>query len=259
MCGRFTQQRPTAEIAAIFAATPLAEDGGERFNVAPTQRVSVVVERDDGRAVDLFRWGLVPAWAKDPRVGSRMINARAETVASSPAFRGALRRHRCIVPADAFYEWRRGPSGAGQVAAGQAASGHVGAGHAASGPVRAGSATRRQPFAIHRRDGAPLAFAGLWSAWRDPRVPEPLLTCTIVTTTPNELMASIHDRMPVILPPDAWDRWLDPAPADPAEFQRLLVPCPAEWLEAIPVGSLVNSVRNQGPALVAATGPAIRV
>ena len=225
MCGRFTQERPNAELAALFAAQLRADAGeGGRFNVAPTQRASVVlVDSDEGRRVLTgFRWGLIPGWAKDTRIGSRLINARAETVASTPAFRASFRRRRCLVPADGFYEWQRGPGG-------------------------------RRPFAIRPADAAPLAFAGLWSAWRDPAfpdAPDPLGTFAIVTTTPNELMAELHNRMPVVLPAEAWERWLDPGVKDPSELRGLLVPCSSERLVAYPVSTLVNSVRNQGPALI---------
>jgi putative SOS response-associated peptidase YedK len=220
MCGRFTQQRPTAELARLFDAELLVDEPGGRYNVAPMQKVAVVVQKEEHRALTAYRWGLVPSWAKDPKIGSRMINARAETVATSPAFRDSFRRRRCIVPADAFYEWQR-------------------------------LAGRRQPYAIRRRDGQPLAFAGLWSSWRVPELPEPLRTFTIITTTPNELMAELHDRMPVILPRDAWSLWLDPQPGDVGELHGLLVPSPAGELEAFAVAPLVNSTRNQGPELIA--------
>lgn len=224
MCGRFTQERPNAELAALFAAELRVDDADGRFNIAPTQQASVVLIDPDegGRVLTALRWGLVPSWAKDARIGSRLINARAETVAATPAFRASFRRRRCLVPADGFYEWQRLPGS-------------------------------RQPYAIRPADGTPLAFAGLWSPWRDPALPdrpEPLRTFTIVTTTPNDLMAALHNRMPVVLPPAAWDRWLDPTLEDPAELQGLLVPCPSERLLAYPIAPLVNSVRNQGPALI---------
>jgi len=220
MCGRFTQQRPTAELARLFDAELLVDEPGGRYNVAPMQKVAVVVQKEEHRALTAYRWGLVPSWAKDPKIGSRMINARAETVATSPAFRDSFRRRRCIVPADAFYEWQR-------------------------------MAGTRQPYAIRRWDGQPLAFAGVWSSWRVPELPEPLRTFAIITTTPNELMAELHDRMPVILPRDAWSLWLDPQPVDVGELHGLLVPSPAGELEAFAVAPLVNSIRNQGPELIA--------
>jgi putative SOS response-associated peptidase YedK len=172
VCGRFTQRLSSSEFASIFSARDLVDAAGERFNVAPTQSVVAVVRRDEERVLERFRWGLVPHWAKNPASGGRMINARAETVASTPAFRHSFRAKRCLVPADGFYEWQRSPDG-------------------------------RRPFYITREDGQPLAFAGLWSTWHDPATDLALLTCSIVTTTPSELMAPLHNRMPVILPDDA--------------------------------------------------------
>jgi putative SOS response-associated peptidase YedK len=236
MCGRFTQQRPASELARIFGAQPLVEDADARFNLAPTQKALVVVEREEERRVTAYRWGLVPSWAKDVSIGNRMINARAETVASTPAFRHAFEKKRCIVPADGFYEWRRDGS-------------------------------NRQPYLIRRADGQPMAFAGIWASWRDPALraemaeaaeqgvpgPEPLRSFSIVTTHSNELISSIHDRMPVILPPEAWPIWLaaDPErPVDPGLLKSLLVPAPDDLLEMYPVSKLVNNVRSQGAALL---------
>jgi putative SOS response-associated peptidase YedK len=219
MCGRFTQERPTSELAAIFEAEDLAGAPGGRFNVAPTTEAAVVVQRDDRRAVTAYRWGFIPHWAKDPRIGSRMFNARAETVATSPAFRDAFQRRRCLVPVDSFYEWRR-------------------------------EGKARQPFRVVGADGAPLALAGLWSGWRDPEGGEVRRTFTIVTTGPNEEMRSLHDRMPVVIPPAAWDRWLDPDLPDPGELHGLLVPAPDGSLDAYEVSRAVNDVRNDGPGLI---------
>jgi putative SOS response-associated peptidase YedK len=219
MCGRFTQERPSSELAAIFEAEDLAGTPGGRFNVAPTTEAAVVVQRDDRRAVTAYRWGLVPHWAEDPRIGNRMFNARAETLATSPAFRDAFRRRRCLVPVDSFYEWRR------------------------EGKIR-------QPFRIVGTDRRPLALAGLWSGWRDPDTSEVRRTFAIVTTGPNELMRSIHDRMPVVVPSESWERWLDPALPDPGELQGLLGPAPDGSLEAYPVSRAVNDVRNEGPGLI---------
>jgi putative SOS response-associated peptidase YedK len=219
MCGRFTQQRPTSELAEIFEAADLADDPGGRFNVAPTDEAAVVVQRDDERAVVRYRWGLIPHWSEDARIAARTINARAETVGQAPAFRDALRKRRCLVPADGFYEWRR------------------------EGGVR-------QPYRIVRADDRPFAFAGLWSGWRDPASGEVRRTFTIVTTQANDAIASLHDRMPVILPPDAWDVWLDIRGTDLGELHGLLVPAETEPIEIYPVPTLVNSVRNNGPELV---------
>jgi len=219
MCGRFAQQRPASELAEIFAAEPLVDDAEARYNLAPTDPALVVVERPDRRGLTAYRWGLVPHWEKTPAGGARRINARAETVAATPAFRDSFARKRCIVPADAFYEWDR------------------------SGSVR-------QPYAVRRSDGQPLALAGLWASWRASDESEPLRTFTIVTTRANEAIAHVHDRMPVVLRPDAWDRWLDPLLADPSELLGLLVPADPEGLDVYAVDRLVNSVRNDGPALL---------
>ncbi len=220
MCGRFAQQRPTAELAALFGAEPLVDDPGGHFNLAPTDPAAVVVERGDRRAITTYSWGLIPHWETDPRSAARRINARAETVATSPAFADSFRRRRCIVPADGFYEWQRD-----------------------------GSA--RRAFYIRRGDGAPLALAGLWSGWRDPVGDAVRRTFTILTTTPNERIARIHDRMPVILEPADWSLWLDPTLTDVGELHGLLRPATGEPLEIRRVGPLVNNVRNDGPGLIA--------
>jgi putative SOS response-associated peptidase YedK len=218
MCGRFAQQRPASELAEIFAAEPLADDPGPRFNVAPTDEALVVVQRDDRRAVTAYRWGLIPHWAESAKVGSRMFNARAETLTSSPAFRDAFVRKRCLVPVDGFYEWRR------------------------EGAVR-------QPFLIGRADGMPLVLAGLWSGWRDPTTEQVVRTFTIVTSGPNEQMADLHDRMPVVVPEEVWPLWLD-ATTDPSELRAILEPNDDTRLLIRPVSRLVNDVRNDGPELI---------
>jgi putative SOS response-associated peptidase YedK len=226
VCGRFTQQTPTSEIARIFEAEDLAFDPGERYNVAPTDPAAVVVERRDEetgttrRAVVRYRWGLLPHWVDDPRAAaSKAFNARAETVATSGLFREAFRRRRCLVPVDSFFEWQ-------------------------------GSGSARHPLRILDPAGMPLALAGLWAGRRDPVTGEVLRTFTIVTTRPNAFMAPIHDRMPVILRPDAWGRWLARDLADPAELLGLLTPDEDLALVAHAVPRLVNNVRNQGPALI---------
>jgi putative SOS response-associated peptidase YedK len=219
MCGRFTQERPSSELAEIFGAEDLAGDPGGRFNVAPTDEAAVVVQRDDRRAIRAYRWGLIPHWAASAKVGARMFNARAETLGASPAFRDAFRRHRLLVPVDSFYEWRR--------------DGRI-----------------RRPFRIVSVDGRPFALAGLWAGWHDPETDEVRRTFTIITTGPNELMRTIHDRMPVVVPADAWDRWLDPALSDPGALNGLLVPAGDGSLGAYPVSRAVNDVRNDGPGLI---------
>jgi putative SOS response-associated peptidase YedK len=189
--------------------------------VAPTQ--AVVTVTDDGtRRLEEMRWGLVPRWAKDPKGGARMINARAETLAERPAFRGVLRRQRCLIPADGFYEWA------------EAASGRM----------------AKQPMYVRLRTGEPFAFAGLWDEWRPPAGGEPLRTCTIVTTEANALLATFHHRMPVILAPEVEAVWLDPALTDPEPLRSLLVPYPAEAMEAYPVSPAVNAVANDDAQLV---------
>ncbi len=229
MCGRFTQQLSTSEFAKIFGAEDRADDPGGHYNLAPMRKASVVVQREERRAIVPYTWGFVPTWAKDPRVGSRMINARAETIATSGAFRSAFQKRRCIVPADAFYEWHRigrDPS---------------------------------QPYVIRREDGRPLALAGVWSLWREPDAPEgaePLRTFSIVTSAANEILAPIHDRMPVILPEEAWERWLGVEPVEVSELQGLLVPAPAAGLIRFPVARYVSNVRNDGPILVEPIDPA---
>lgn len=218
MCGRFTQERPASDLAEIFGAEPLVDDPGAHYNVAPTDEALVVVQREERRAVTAYRWGLIPHWAADAKVGSRMINARAETITASPAFRDAFARKRCIVPVESFYEWKR-------------------------------DGTIRQPYRIVRRDGAPLALAGLWSGWRDPATDTVRRTFSIVTTTPNEAVAALHDRMPVVLERETWDRWLEPRPAEPGELLGLLAPSEAD-LEIYAVGRAVNDVRRDGPELI---------
>ena len=226
MCGRFAQPRSAEELARIFHARPAADLAGERFNVAPTDEVAAVVEHHGERVVDAFRWGLVPFYAKTAKDGARLINARAETVETSPAFRTAFARHRCIIPADAFYEWRRERDPA------------------------TGRTIRSEPFAVRRSDGEPLALAGLWSSWRDPDTAARLYTCTILTTDPNELVARIHNRMPVVLAPTDWDAWLAEG-TSPEQLRGLLRPAPAEPLDAYAVSPAVNNVRNEGPELLA--------
>jgi putative SOS response-associated peptidase YedK len=219
MCGRFTQERSSSELAEIFEAEDLADLEGDRFNVAPTDEANVIVQRSERRAVTRYRWGLIPHWAEDPRIGSRMFNARAETLARSPAFRDSFARKRCLVPVDSFYEWRR-------------------------------EGNLRIPFRVVRDDSQPLALAGLWDGWHDDDTGEIRRTFTIVTSVPNSLMRPIHNRMPVVVPHEAWERWLDPALSQPAQLQGLLQPLEEDHLGAYEVSRLVNNVRNQGPELI---------
>lgn len=193
-----------------------------RFNVAPTQPVGVVLPEAAGRRFTLMRWGLIPSWAEDAKIGSRLINARADTIATKPAFRAAFKERRCLVVADGFYEW-------------QATNG------------------QKQPYLIHKADDRPFAFAGLWERWRDPQG-SPIESCTIVTTDANEMMRPIHERMPVILRPDDYDRWMDPEAKTPESLQSLLRPYPDGDLVATPVSTRVNNVRNDGPECAAPQG-----
>ena len=224
MCGRFASTTPPDKLAAYFGAeAPILgdEEVSADYNVAPTRDVPIVRVREDERHLDYLRWGLVPRWAKDLRIGSKMINARAETVATKNSFRSAFAKRRCIVTADGFYEWKRlDPK-------------------------------TKQPMYIHRADGDPLAFAGLYERWTDAENLREIHTCTIITTTPNEIMAEIHDRMPVLLSPQRWDEWLDPANADTESLQRLLVPAPDALLTSYAVSTEVNSVKNNNADLLA--------
>ncbi len=224
MCGRFASTTPPDKLAAYFGAeAPILgdEEVSADYNVAPTRDVPIVRVREDGRHLDYLRWGLVPRWAKDLRIGSKMINARAETVATKNSFRSAFAKRRCIVTADGFYEWKRlDPK-------------------------------TKHPMYIHRADGDPLAFAGLYERWTDAENLREIHTCTIITTTPNEMMAEIHDRMPVLLSPQQWDEWLDPANADTESLQRLLVPAPDALLTSYAVSTEVNSVKNNNADLLA--------
>ncbi len=233
MCGRYTSVTSVAELAAYFGADDVvADDLGPRYNVAPTDEVYAVVLAGGGRRLGTLRWGLVPPWAEDPKVGARMINARAESLADKPAFRPAFGHRRCLLPADGFYEWQ-----------------HLD-GATASGGGRGGGGASR-PWYVRRPDGEPLALAGVWERWR-PRGSDgpPLVTAAVVTTSANERLAPLHDRMPVVLAPGAWDDWLDPANDDLDALSSLLVPAPDHLLEALAVSSLVNRVANDGPALV---------
>jgi putative SOS response-associated peptidase YedK len=225
MCGRFVSASPPDEIARYFDATAPEALLEPSYNVAPTNDVYAVLDDGGVRRLDAFHWGLVPHWAKDPKVGSRMINARSETLATKNAYKPSFKRRRCLIPADGFYEWKKVPG-----------------------------SKRKQPYFINRADGEPLAFAGLWSVWRGPAdqadQDQGLRSCTILTTEANETMAPLHDRMPVILPASAWDQWLDPANDDLDTLGKLLVPAPPDLITARPVSTQVNSVRNKGAELV---------
>ena len=258
MCGRFVSARKRAELLEEFRVERdrVTEPPAPDYNVAPTKPVYAVLTRghrrdreaggsgeggagprgsrsgEEGdeevaRELRVVRWGLVPSWAKDISIGSRLINARVETVDSKPAFRRAFARRRCLLPADGFYEWQ---------------------------PVEEGGRARKQPYFIHRADGGVLAFAGLYELWRDHSVPGDhpqawLWSAVIITTRAQDEVGRIHDRMPMIIEPDRWADWLDPAETDPARVRQLLAPAMAGGLATYPVSTDVNSVRNNGPRL----------
>jgi putative SOS response-associated peptidase YedK len=237
MCGRFVSASAPDDIAKYFDAAAPSEELPASYNVAPTTDIYAVVTHADGtRHLEVFRWGLVPAWAKDIKVGQRMINARSETLASKGAFKPAFSKgRRCLIPMDGFYEWQAVP-----------------------GRVTAKGKPAKQPMYIQRLDGEPLAVAGLWEAWRDKAsgADEPWLhSATILTTSANETMEPVHDRMPVILPASAWDAWLDPANNDVDALSKLLVPAPANLLTLHPVSTEVNKVANRGAELIEPVDP----
>ncbi|MGP8209556.1 MAG: SOS response-associated peptidase [Acidimicrobiales bacterium] len=224
VCGRTTSTIPRDALARILEVDEVeAPELPISWNVAPTQPVYAVAKSSGGaRRLRALRWGLVPSWAKDPRVGSRLINARAETLAKRPAFRSLVPARRALVPVSGFYEWRRPALGG-----------------------RAGA----QPFYFHRADDWPLVLAGLWDLWLDAEG-RPLRTCTIITTPANATMAPVHHRMPVVVPADAWEEWLRPEPLRPGRLSELLAPAPDDLLDAHPVTTAVNKAGNDGPELV---------
>lgn len=220
MCGRFVQVEKPEFYAEHFGAEFVrTETLKQRYNVAPTTQVYAIAEHEDARVLTSFRWGLIPSWAKDRKVGARTINARSETVADKPMFRSSFAKRRCLIPIDGFYEWERKTKG-------------------------------KLPHYIYATDGKPLPVAGLWSSWHDPQADERLLTCTILTIAPNPLLAKIHDRMPVILPPDLWDAWLDPSNTDTEILKELIDVYPADLMTEHPVSTLVNKVHNDTPDLI---------
>lgn len=219
MCGRFSLVQDPNQLRAAFAWLHIPDEIEPRYNVAPTQPVAVVP--NDGRQqLEFYTWGLIPFWAKDPSIGSRMINARAETLAEKPSFKSALRQRRCLILADSFYEWKQEP----------------------------GMKTKT-PMRIQLKDGQPFAFAGLWERWKSPEGTD-LRSCTIITTEPNEFMAAIHNRMPVILPSADYMRWIEPESREPEELLGLLKPYPADMLMAYPVSRLVNSPANDNAEVI---------
>lgn len=240
MCGRYTLTDPGAELLRHFHLPGLPDGYRPRFNIAPTQPVTAIIADEDGRRAGALRWGLIPSWAKDPAIGNRMINARGETVAEKPSFRTALRRRRCLIPADGFYEWHQRED-------------------------------RKQPVRFVAADNGVFAFAGLWESWRPPgprdsryaeRDTDPgadeqtdpvdvIYTCTIITTDANEFVRPVHHRMPVIIAPTDYDLWLDREVQDPEAVLPLLRSAPEDALHMYDVSTLVNSPRNEAPDCIA--------
>lgn len=219
MCGRFTLTADPNDLREAFPWVNFPEGVGPRYNIAPSQPVAVI-PNDGKNQLDFFLWGLIPSWAKDPAIGNQMINARAETLAEKPSFRTAFRRRRCLIPASGFFEWKQEP----------------------------GRKTKT-PMYIQLKTGKPFALAGLWERWDSPDG-STIFSCTIVTTQPNELMQTIHNRMPVILPAQAYSLWLDPAEPPASKLTELLQPYPAGEMTAFPVSTLVNSPGNDLPACI---------
>ena len=225
MCGRYTmREKPSKELAELFGYETNLIDYEPRYNIAPTQEVLAVRAAGGGRELTRLRWGLVPSWADDKKIASSLINARGDTVATKPAFRAAFKARRCLVLADGFYEWKK-------------------------------NGETKQPHHITMHDGKPFAFAGLWEKWE--KDGEKIESCSIITTDPNELMKPIHNRMPAILDRRNYATWLSPT-SDTALLGELIRPFPAERMTAVPVGTIVNSVRNDDPRCLeraGSTGP----
>jgi len=228
MCGRFTLTAEMNTLQATFPWLNIPEGMAPRYNIAPSQPVAVV-PNDGKNTLDFYVWGLVPFWAKDPKIGNRMINARAETLAEKPSFKSAFRRRRCLVLANGFYEWQRKPN--------------------ASGSKSTGAKT---PMYIKMTSGEPFAFAGLWETWNAPDGSR-LISCNIITTEPNELVSQIHNRMPVILPTTAYQTWLDPHERAPSELSSLLKPYPSNQMVSYPVSKQVNNPTNDLPTCIQET------
>lgn len=217
MCGRFTQRADAKALAKAFGVAEVPEVEA-RYNVAPTQDILGVYVSPDGREAKLFRWGLIPSWAKDSSIGARLINARSETVAEKPAFRRAFKQSRCVIPADGFYEWRKTDG-------------------------------KKQPFFFRMRDERPFGFAGLWERWEG-EGSRPVNSCAILTTGANEVLRPVHDRMPVILHPEDYELWLDADARKLDLVKEVLRPYPPEDMVGYSVSVLINSPRNQGAQLV---------
>ena len=219
MCGRFCLTVNPEELEEIFEEFTFPDRFAPRFNIAPTQPI-LAIPNDGKNKADFFLWGLIPSWSKDPSIANKLINARGETIAEKPSFRGGFKYKRCLILTDGFYEWK----------------------------VQPGTKTKT-PYFIHMKDRKPFAFAGLWDEWQSPQG-DALRTCTIITTEPNELMKPLHNRMPVILNPSDYSDWLDPAPRTPDSLLHLIKPFSPKPMSAYPVSTLVNSPGNDRPELI---------
>ncbi|MEK6255696.1 MAG: SOS response-associated peptidase [Chloroflexota bacterium] len=219
MCGRYTLTAVPEDLRAIFDGVEIPDEFVPRFNIAPSQPVAVISNQNPDK-LDFFVWGLIPSWAKDPKIGNRMINARGETLAEKPSFRAAYKRRRCLIPADGFYEWVSRPG-----------------------------EKKKTPHYIQLKSKQPFAMAGLWEYWQSPDGSE-IYSCTIITTEPNAMLAKLHNRMPVILPPDAYPLWLSESEQSRDILDPLLVPYPETEMQHYPVSTLVNSPANEVPAVI---------
>lgn len=221
MCGRFTNNAKAKDIEKEFKVGKLnAKIFSDRYNITPSQEIAAVLETGGERIVSNLKWGLIPHWSKDDSFASKLINARAETIAEKPSFRDAFKTHRCIIPATGFYEWDKKSKGT------------------------------KQPFYFYLKEKEVFGFAGLWSEWTDKESGEVIETCTIITTEPNKVLEAIHDRMPVILKPESYDEWLDEKIDDTEKLQKLLKPYPATQMKSHPVSRLVNSPSENSPELI---------
>jgi putative SOS response-associated peptidase YedK len=219
MCGRFTLTIDPMHLQQAFPWAVIPDDLPPRYNVAPSQPVAVIPNTGENK-LTMFKWGLIPSWSKDPSIGDRMINARSETLAEKPSFRNAYRRRRCLILSDGFYEWQQNPT-----------------------------LRTKQPVFIRFEDKRPFAFAGLWEIWNSPDGSE-IRSCTIITTQPNALLQPIHNRMPVILPPETYQEWLSREERLPEKLNHLLTPFPPEEMVAYPVSKMVNSPQVDSPDLI---------
>ena len=229
MCGRFTLTSDTEALSQTFFDFDVPVNLSPRYNISPTQDIAVIantstdtVESVDAKQVEFFHWGLIPSWAKDPKIGNRMINARSETLSEKPSFRNAYKHRRCLILADGYYEWQKIPSD-----------------------------RLKQPVYIRLKSQKPFALAGLWETWQPEGMDEPLRSCTIITCPPNNLLEEIHHRMPVILPQDVYAEWLASDEQSADALQPLLIPYSDEEMEAYPVSRFVNRPTNDSPECIA--------